>query len=1036
MTRISRFVLFLLTTVGLHTRVLQAQQFMLPPPSRQVTQMPIVTPFSGQPTDEQQMLIWLSGNGIPLSYDGQRFLNFDASKPDRYRLFQRHPQSRLWIIRERANKPKELLYADSTTRQLVNLPDTLQLVRVYLRSQGIEDLYLGRQGKLWIRLSDQRLLGVNPRTLAVEQVLELESSTVLEEAPDGRLWFGTPTGLNVIDPRTGQRWRYDYDPEKTAHLSSGKIITKIRVRDNGDVLLGLINEIHILTPRTGVIRKIKLPLPTATAQLWTAAFIPDRYGNDYFSVGLMVCRITTKGQLERINFAYPAEKIIAVYIPQDKEGLSDRMWVRVVTNRLDLYDLKKLKSISSFNVLDVIINGNRLIENEETQDTRFQRDSTGYPTIRIKEGDFVQIRFSPFAEYRQVLFRYKLEGYSSQWTTYFDLFGIGTYQLEAGTYQFLLNWETPSGWQKQPASLRIDVQPVIWKTAWFRTIVLLIVTGIGYWLTRSIIRRRKLRQELARREFEAATLRQMDELKSQFFANVTHEFRTPLTIILNATEQLADESLASKRATDRLGAIRYNAHQLLRLINETLDMAKLDAGKLDRRELLGEPLTFIQQMVNQFQGLAQQKHIRLECHRQLNSELYLFDQEKLEKIVYNLLSNAVKFTPSDGSIRVESLVTAEKRLVIQVADTGIGIPANQLERVFDRFHQVDLSSTRAYSGTGIGLALVKELTEWLGGCVTVDSTAGKGSLFTVEIPLNTYQSTESISQQGEPIELTFSKEVHNDGKAIATSEVATLPKNGSNSQNENRRLVLVVEDNADLRQYVVDYLANTYRIIVAENGRLGFEMAQEKVPDLIISDVMMPEMDGYTLVERLKADDCTSHIPVILLTAKSSYDSRLKGLGIGADDYIGKPFNLEELALRIGNCLKTRENWQRWLANRTESVDLPKEDTPLLDKEDRFLARIRQAVLDHLENQALDVDWLATQANMSRTQLNRKLSALTALSPNRFIHRVRLEKAAELLQTGDLNVTQVAYAVGYSSPSHFSKVFREHFGYLPAELRV
>lgn len=470
-------------------------------------------------------------------------------------------------------------------------------------------------------------------------------------------------------------------------------------------------------------------------------------------------------------------------------------------------------------------------------------------------------------------------------------------------------------------------------------------------------------------------------------------------------------------------------------------MAKLDAGKLDRREGLGEPLAFVQQLVDQFQVLAQQKQIELAWQGQTSAELYLFDQQKLEKIVYNLLSNAVKFTPFGGSIRVESLMTSNHHLVIRVADSGIGIPAQQQDRIFDRFYQrsadaVDSSSTRAYSGTGLGLALVKELTEWLGGRVTVESTVGNGSLFTVEVPLRPYQSPETTSRQEGPVASDSGEDVGVPNKTSASLPSAVLPPQDSSAQKDSRRLVLVVEDHAELRQQVVDYLATTYRIISAQNGRLGFELAQAQVPDLIISDVMMPEMDGYTLVEQLKASETTSHIPIILLTAKASFDSQMKGLGSGADEYMSKPFNLQELALRIGNCLRTRANWQRWLIDQSLSVELTKEDRPLLDKEERFIARLRQAVLDQLASPALDVDWLATQANMSRTQLHRKLTALTGLSPNRFIHRVRLEKAAELLQMGELNVAQVAYAVGYSSPSHFTKVFREQLGYLPAQLKV
>jgi DNA-binding response OmpR family regulator len=250
-------------------------------------------------------------------------------------------------------------------------------------------------------------------------------------------------------------------------------------------------------------------------------------------------------------------------------------------------------------------------------------------------------------------------------------------------------------------------------------------------------------------------------------------------------------------------------------------------------------------------------------------------------------------------------------------------------------------------------------------------------------------------------------------------------------------LVLLVEDNEELRQFVGEHLSAHYRIAMAHNGRIGYEQALAEVPDLIVSDVMMPEMDGYTLVERLKSDERTSHIPVVLLTAKSSYDSRMKGLGAGADDYLGKPFSLAELTLRLSNCFRTRQQWQHYLStqrNTSTRASLPAD--PRLEKEDRFLSRLRQTILTQLSSEAIDVDWLATQAGMSRSQLHRKLTALTNMSTTRFIHSVRLEKAMELLQLGDLNVAQVAQEVGYNSQSYFTRVFQEHYGFAPHELRV
>uniref|UniRef100_UPI003B3A51E8 ATP-binding protein n=1 Tax=Spirosoma sp. TaxID=1899569 RepID=UPI003B3A51E8 len=445
---------------------------------------------------------------------------------------------------------------------------------------------------------------------------------------------------------------------------------------------------------------------------------------------------------------------------------------------------------------------------------------------------------------------------------------------------------------------------------------------------------------------------------------------------------------------------------------------RLDAGKLDRRDCVGDPVAFIAQVTTQLRDLARQRQIDLDWSgasyavppdpNEASSRQYRFDDEKLEKITYNLLSNALKFTPAGGQVRVEARISADHHLLLQVSDTGIGIPADQLPRIFERFYQVDNSLTRTHSGTGIGLALVHELTNWLGGTVQVKSTVGKGSCFTVDLPMaiDPFLSVADEEVLDQPID-TY------------------LP------------LLLIIEDNDELRSYVSSHLVASYRVVTADNGRMGLQQALRDVPDLIVSDVMMPELDGYELVERLKNDERTSHIPIILLTAKASYASRMKGLGAGADDYIDKPFSLEELKLRIGNSLRTRWNWQRRLTTSQSSSELGMTTSdPRLSKEERFLTRLRNLILDHLTNEAVGADWLAAQAGMSRVQLHRKLIALTNQSTTRFIHSVRLAKAVELLQTGEFNVAQVAQAVGYNSQSYFTKVFQEHFGYPPLAIKV
>lgn len=793
------------------------------------------------------------------------------------------------------------------------------------------------------------------------------------------------------------------------------------MRANGDVLTCTHNELHLLNPTTGQMRRIRWSLPLPTSRQWTNKFVDDRAGNTYFSVGTFVFRLSPQNELQRLEFAWPAEKVISIHVSREsRSGQSwpghDWLWVNA-GRKLYAYDLSRLRLLPApLNILDVTINGTRLIENQQQAEERFRRDSTGQATITIREGDFVQVRFSIWAEQRTSTHRFMLEGYDRQWTSYTDIDGTAIYSPSAGLYAFLVNRVDATGrWPKQPARVWLRVVPPFWKTGWFLTLALLSVGGAGFWAIQSWDRRQRLRQELAWQAFEAATLRQMDEMKNRFFANITHEFRTPLSIILNASEQLSRTVPEPQQRP--ISIIERQSNQLLVLINQLLDMARLEAGKREPHPQLGDPAAFVHELADQLRTLAESRTIQLTSQIDEAAppdRLYTFDSDAWEKITYNLLSNAIKFTPDGGQVTVTGEYSSDEWFVVRVTDTGIGIPADQLPRVFERFHQVNRSSTRAYGGTGIGLALVKELTEWLGGHVAVESIEGRGSTFTVTLP----------------VQLTPPHSVTD----LATSDLTGIAP-------AEAPLVLVIEDNPDLQQQVADSLSGLYRVMTASDGLQGMEMALANVPDLIVSDVMMPGLDGYDLTQQLKTDDRTSHIPLILLTARSAADSRLKGLQAGADDYLSKPFSLAELSLRIGNNLQTRQKSQERFAQLvrgtgTQSGDLAAgEPVGPSDHEGRFLDRLRQAVLTHISQETLDVDWLADQARMSRTQLHRKLTALTGLSPNRFMQRIRLERAAELLNEGEWNVAQVANQVGYSSPSYFARLFQEQFGYAPARFK-
>lgn len=1012
---------------------LRAQQLMLPPPRQQIPQPPGFNLIVSQMVNDDHGYIWAATDDGLVRSDGNQLRVFHApwiGRGDDYGHVVPMPDGRVWV---KVGKGI-LAYFDPGRQQIVRVADTTRLVREFLAKDGFRHLSADSRGNLWIGLHENGLIRVNPRTLAVDHIFTQKKNVrSVSEGPDRRIWFTTNTGVYVLDLHTGQIRNYTHDAQNPNTLGSNQTMG-IRVRPDGTVLVSLLNEVDVLNPRTGQVKRMPLLRPSPTATLWTYDFVPDQQGNDYFSVGLFVFRYTRGGELQRIEFARPAEKIISLCIPRTRHSQHHRLWVNA-GRRLDEYDLGRLQPLPALNLLDVSINGTRLAENEQQTETRLLRDSTGQISLTMQAGDFVRLRFSPFVSKRSSAFRYKLTGYDQQWLSLSDTIGLVTYQPPAGEFTFLLNRATAQGgWERGQAALKIRVLPHFWQTNWFLISTLLLVAGIGYYLIRTYIRRQQLRQQVALREQEAASLRTLDELKSQFFTNITHEFRTPLTLILHAAEQLAGRPTGAWEK-ERLSTIQRNADQLTRLISEILDISRMDAHKLEIYAKLGDPISFAEQHVQSFMELASQKQIHLLFASEsdesiLNGAASIFDDDKLGKIVYNLVSNALKFTPKGGTVSVRCGLTKDHQLVLTVSDTGIGINPEQLPRIFDRFYQADNSITRLYEGSGIGLAYVKELTQLMGGQIAVTSSVGAGSTFTVMIPV------EITANVYFPVDAA---RVHRSASVSQSVTGIEEPVIEPAVSKADQPIILVVEDNTELRSYVAGQLRQDYQVVEAVDGRDGIAQALKAIPDLIVSDVMMPYVDGYELVSTLKNDERTSHIPIVLLTAKSSFDSKMRGLDGGADDYLGKPFSLSELSVRIRNGIRSRNTWRHYLTNvqsatSPEGLTAPVDNHPIPEKEKQFLSRLRQLVLDHLTDETVDVNWLADQARMSRTQLHRKLTALTSLSTTAFIHSVRLDKAKELLQTDQLTVAEVSYQVGYSSPAYFSKVFSEHFGYSPSKL--
>ncbi|GAA4466754.1 hypothetical protein GCM10023189_49360 [Nibrella saemangeumensis] len=515
---------------------------------------------------------------------------------------------------------------------------------------------------------------------------------------------------------------------------------------------------------------------------------------------------------------------------------------------------------------------------------------------------------------------------------------------------------------------------------------------------------------------QADQLLALDELKTRFFSNITHEFRTPLSLIILPTEQLLREKNLSEAVRRGLSAVDRNARQLLRLINQLLDLSKLEAGSMSTAGLAGNPVEFIRQMVELFRPAAEGKGIQLVFTADSLATDCLFDADKWEKISYNLLSNALKFTPAGGRIQVNALLTNPQQLHVQVIDTGIGISADKLPRIFDRFYQVDQTRTRSYEGSGIGLALVKELTQLLNGQITVASEPGHGTRFDLYLPLRAAEGGE------QPVSVL---------QAVPSPpfQVADSPEETTTTGSAGKPVILVVEDNNELREFIAQGLAETYQVLTAANGSEGWQRVQLDLPDIVLSDVMMPDMDGYELCRLIKESPETSHIAVVLLTARTSYESRIEGLSQGADDYLPKPFHFDELLLRIRNLLDRRQKVWDFYARQLSDPDASV--LPELD-EDPLLKKLSGIIDENLENTEFGVEELATEAGISRRTLNRKLTALAGISANDFIRRHRLKRAVELLRSGS-GIAETAYRVGFENPSYFTSVFKEVYKVTPSE---
>jgi signal transduction histidine kinase/ligand-binding sensor domain-containing protein/DNA-binding NarL/FixJ family response regulator len=839
-------------------------------------------------------------------------------------------------------------------------------------------------------------------------------------ADEKNVWITTEEdGLISIDLRTKKMVQLK-ESEKAGSLPANQLLGIEADPRNPDLLwIGSYQGLVSLNKKTlrCEVFSLKEGLPDNTIY----AILPDAAGNLWLSTNKGICRfdpVTHKVRAFNTIHGLPGDEFNRFF----QLKLPDGRLIFGGTEGWTIFNPLLIKN-DSFEPMvaftDLMIN-NKQVEQARDKGPRpinaLSQLTLPYEQNTLNFG-FAGLEFS---QPQDLEYRYRLEGYDNEWVQAGNKHQAVYTKIPPGTYTLLVNASNTSGkWSEHVRALKLRIESPWWSTRMAYLCYCIILAGLTWTLMRFRVSRIVMKEEMALKEREAVQLKEIDDMKSRFFSNITHEFRTPLTLIMGPAEQIKSIHTNDPQQSRLADTIVSNAKQLLVLINRLMDLSKLEARALRLTEQRGNPADTVGIIVHSFESDASTKQIRIAFDDQTDHLDCWYYADALERIVYNLVSNALKFTPAGGWVNIKLSVEHES-LQLSVADNGIGIAENKLPHIFDRFYQADENSGLAKedwdSGTGIGLSLVKELVNQMQGKIEVDSREistpelSSGTVFTVNMP---YRPIDTEEWAGPPIG--------------AQDEQAEKQYETSDRISQ----VLLVEDSAELARFIMDVLSDQYQVTHVLNGELGLESALSTMPDLILSDVMMPIMDGYELCKRVKEDIRTSHIPVILLTAKVSQENIIEGLTLGADDYLTKPFHPAELKLRIHNLL-TRQEKLRELLRGELALPVTPDAPPAV--QDIFITRLYAVLDEHLEDLYFGVDQLTGLVNMSRSSLHRKLKSLTGLSTTEFVRNYRLKRASLFLREG-FSSSDAAYKSGFGSPAYFTKSFREVYGMTPGEFK-
>lgn len=796
------------------------------------------------------------------------------------------------------------------------------------------------------------------------------------EATNGIFWIGTREGIYSFNEKEKSIKRFT-----TANGLPNNVIYGILEDSFGRLWLSTNQGIACFNPETEKFRNFTESDGLQSNQ-FTTSFCRTSSGQMYF------------GGIDGITTFRPELLLDNPYTPP------------VVITKLQLFN-KTVRPDDETGILNKNIS--------ETKSITLKSWQTAF-TVEFVVSNYISGQHNTFA--------YKLEGYDKEWYYLTDKRAVSYSNLPHGTYQFLVKAANSDGkWNPTPTALEIIVLPVWYKTWWAMLLFLATLIGFITFVFRFFWMRKSMEAELEIERRDKEHQEEINQMKMRFFINISHELRTPLTLILAPLQEIINK-ISDRWTRNQLEYIQRNANRLLHLVNQLMDYRRAELGVFELKIRKSNAHQLIQENFLFYDKLARHKKITYTLHSELEDKEMVFDTNYLELIVNNLLSNAFKYTESGENITV-TLKEANEWLLLQVSDTGIGIPINKQEKIFERFYQVE----NEHVGSGIGLSLVQRLVELHHGRIELESEEGKGSTFSVYLPqdLSVYKPTEFASTDSQNEE---DQVYSTNSKTMYFIDTEKVESETVESGEKKRGTILIVEDNDEIRHYLISGLADLFNTFEAENGEEALEILKDNEVDVIVTDVMMPVMDGIKLCKYVKQNIRTCHIPVFILSARTDIKDQMEGLQMGADDYIPKPFSLSVLTTKIQNMMRTR---RRMLERYSKSLEVEPEKITFNAMDEALLKRAMTIVEKHMDNIEFSTDEFAREMNMSRSNLHLKLKAITGESTIDFIRKVRFNEAAKLLKDGRYTVAEVSTMVGFNTPSYFATSFKKYFGCLPTE---